>query len=144
MYVGPKPGESAGWLRNLTASSKGWQWVDGKGGWHDDPSLTILSGPLTPLSRKYIVKATGAAAETHPSSLGVFTKTEKWWRGRPVFINTQGQLLYHAACWGIGDTFGYAALRGSQSHHSPDTERSWTYWTGSEYKSAFVTVTSSD
>ena len=148
-WVSSTPGKKGGWLRNPRPSkslpTSGWQYYDGKS-WHDDPTLTISPGPLPPLARQFTVTATGAAAEW-PSYLGVFTRTQRWWLGRPVYTNTQGQLLHHGlgdAGWMIGNALGYAALTGSRAHHSPVSEDSWRYYTGSEWKPASVTVTGSD
>ena len=119
-----------------------WQYYDYDGeSWQDDPSLVVTPGPLP---RRFNVTASGAAAEKWPSYLGVFTRTERWWQGRPVYTNTGGRLLHYGAYgtdyWVIGDTIGYNALAGSRAHHSPSMERRWAYWTGSEHKPASVTV----
>ena len=139
-----------GWLRNPNSSqtppTSGWQYAD-YDGWHDDPTLTVTPGPLPPLPRQFTVTAKGAAAELWPCDLGVFTKTERWWDGRPVYANTGGRLLHHGAGdagWQIANKLGTNVLRGSQSHHSPTEEKSWRYWTGSRYKPASVTVTGSE
>jgi len=144
------PGEKSGWLYNRRSSktppSSGWLWGDGQS-WHDDQTLTMTPGPLPPLPRQYKVTLTGAAAVKWPSYQGVFTKTQRWWFGRPVYVNTEGRLLHHAPGdngWVIGDKLGKRALWGSQARHSPTEENSWEYWTGSEYKPASVTVTGSD
>ena len=151
-YVGSVPGEKSGWLQNPTPSktlpTSGWQYRDGDGKtWHDDPTLTVTPGPLPPLPRQFTVTVTGAAAEKWPSYLGVFTRSERWWRGRPVHTNTEGRLLHHGPTdygWIIGPTLGMYGLRGSRPHYSPASEDSWRYWTGSEDKPASVTVTGSD
>ena len=149
-WVNDTPGEKNGFLRNPSPSkslpTSGWQYYDGKS-WPDDPTLTISPGPLPPLARQFTVTATGAAAEKWPKYLGVFTRTQRWWNGRPVYTNTQGELLHHGnvdAGWTIGDTLGWRALSGSRAHHSPVSEENWRYWTGSEDKPASVTVTASN
>ena len=106
-------------------------------------------GPLPPLPRQFTVTATGVAAErtSYLGYLGVFTRSKMWWRGRPVYTNNQGMLLHHGAGdlgWGIGPYLGKRALRGSQAHHSPESEKNWRYWTESEWKPASVMVTASD
>ena len=113
------PGEKAGWLHNPTPSktvpSSGWMYADGgwsqdgSGIWHDDPSLTVTPGPLPLLARKFTVTGSGAAGEKGPQCLGGFTRTHRWWRGRPVYVNTKGQLLYHGRVddgWKIGSKLG--------------------------------------
>ena len=146
-YVGSTPGKRRGWLRNpnpsKTLPTSGWQYAK-EGTWQDDPTLTVTPGPLPPLAREFTVTATGAAAKKWPSYQGLFTRTVRWWAGRPVYTNTEGRFLYHAAGdwgWTIGDTLGKAALRGSQARHSPASEDNWKYWTGSEWKPANVRVT---
>ena len=60
------------------------------------------------------------------SYLGVYNKTERWWTGRPVYVNTEGRLLYHAKLvWMIGPDIGYYVLHGSWSHQNPASERNW-------------------
>jgi len=154
-WVSFTPGEKAGLLHNPIPSksmpTSGWLWSDGKSvwSWHDDPTLTVTPGPLPPLAWQFTVTATGAAAKKRPSSLclGVFTRSDKWWLGRQVYTNTEGMLLYHGPRdwgWRIGGEFGRTPLRGSRAHHSPVSEDSWRYWTGSEWKPASVRVTASD
>ena len=149
-YVYDTPGEMRGWLQSRrpskTLPSTGWKYSNGES-LQDDLSLTVTQGPLPPLPRQFTVTATGAEVEKWPSFLGVFNRTQRWWYGRPVYINTEGVLLYHTNNdhgWVIGDTFGKRGLSGSRSHHSPASEDNWRYWTGSEWKPASVTVTGSD
>ena len=148
-WVGKKPFEKRGYLyfskASKTLPKTGWSYHNNR--FHDDSSLILTPGPLPPLSRRFTVTATGAAAKKWPSSLGVFTKTKRWWRGRPVYVNTEGKLLHHGPVdegWAIGDKLGKYEMRGSQSYQSPISENSWKYWTGSEWKPASVTVTGSD
>ena len=154
-WVWTTPGEKKGALRNPRTNSEGlpenghWQYADGTGTWPDDETLTVSPGPLPPLPRLFTVRATGSAAYKWPSYLGVFTRTQRWWLGRPVYTNTQGRLLHHGAGddgWVIGPALGRYVLRGSRARDSPVTEDSWRYWTGTgvEYKPASVTVTGSD
>ena len=148
-WVSLTPGQRGGLLRNPLPSkalpSRGWQHVNGES-WQDDLTLTVNPGPLPSLPRQFTVTATGAVAEVHPAILGVFTKTQRWWYGRPVYVNTIGQYLYHGPRdlgWKIGP-LGYAALIGSRARNSPAKEDSWKYWSGSEWKPASVKVTGSD
>ena len=148
-WVSGVPGQNAGWLGNPSPSqtlpTSGWKYADGQS-WQDDLTLTVTPGPLT-LPRQFTVAATGAVAEKWPESLGVFTKTQRWWRGRPVYVNTAGVVLFHGANgegWTIGDELGCYHLRGSRARHSPVSENRWRYFTGSEDKPASVTVTGSD
>ena len=150
-WVGGTPGQKLGGLHNprpsKTPPSNGWQYADPtKEPWQGDLTLTVTSGPLPPLPRHFTVTATGAAAEEWPNYLGVFTRTQRWWKGRPVYARLEA-LLYHGGGddgWVIAPILGYAALKGSQARHSPVEEDSWRYFTGSEWKPASVTVTGSD
>ena len=106
----------------------------------------MTAGPLPPLARQYKVTATGAAAEMWGDFLGVFTRSDRWWLGRPVYINTEGRFLFHGPRddgWSIGEKIRKRGLCGSQAHHSPVAERSWRYYnlTEGEWKPASVTVT---
>ena len=149
-WVSNTLGEKRGWLTNTKPSQtppySGWQYA-ADGSFHADQTLTVAPGPLPPLPKQFMVTAMGAAAEKWPEYLGVFTKTQRWWNGRPVYVNTEGELLHHdanEAGWQIGDKLGYSVLKGSRARHSPVDENGWRYWTGSENKPASVTVTGSD
>ncbi len=151
--VGKIPREKRGSLFNprsmpsKTMSRSGWMYSIVNDGWHDDSSLIVTPGPLPPLPRQFLVTATGAAAEVCPECLGVFTKTQRWFWGRPVYVNEEGQLLHHGKKdygWMIGPTIGSYNLRGSRARHSPTEEDRWEYWTKSGDKPASVTVTGSE
>ena len=146
------PGERRGWLYNpgpsKTPPTSGWQYADpdttSKVPWQDDPTLTVTPAPLP---SQFMVTASGAAAEKWPSYLGIFTRTQRWWNGRSVYINAEGRLLYFSDVdddWAIGDKLGWRALRGSRAHHSPVDENRWRYAAEPEDKPASVTVTGSD
>ena len=152
-WVGPTPGAKSGrWLRNTSPSqtplSSGWLYADKTTkSWQDDQTLTVTPGPLPPLPKQFTVTVTEPATRKLSSYQGVFTKTQRWWHGRPVYVNTEGQLLHHSTAdlgWSIGDKLGKYTLRGSQARHSPVDEDNWRYWDGSEDKPASVTVTGSD
>ena len=163
-HVGPTPGKK-GWMYSNSPSKTpctgDWWWYStntnsrGNGeNWKKDNGLSIIHGSLPPLPRQCTFTASGAAAKMYPSCLGVFTKTERWWRGKPVYVNTEGSLLYHGANedgWGIGPKkkyygqndwgFGFSKLKGSRGYLSPDDEDNWRYWTGTEWiPAASVTV----
>ena len=107
----------------------GWMYADGFT-WKSDPSLTINPGPLPPLPTQFTVTTAvrpSSISGVYKSISGVYNKTERWWAGRPVYVNIDGMLLYHDWSWMIGDELGYTFLWGSQSHHSPDCEGNWTY-----------------
>ena len=120
----------------------GWEYSCSSVSWCSDPTMLLTPGPLPPLAAQFNVTASGAADEKWSSFLGVFSRTERWWDGRPVYVNTYGRLLHHDnPGWVIGDKLGWRALRGSRSHHSPAHKDSWRYWTGSDWRPASVTVT---
>ena len=152
-WVNHTPGQNAGWLHNPRSSqtppSSGWQYGDPTtDSFKDDQTLTVTPGPLT-LPRQFTVTARGAAAEVCPECQGVFTKTERWWHGKPEFVNTKGYFLSHGVnddgwvIWTKSESNQYS-LRGSRGRYSPASEKSWRYWTGSEDKPASVTVTGSN
>ena len=107
----------------------GWIYYDGDT-WKPDPSLTVTSGSLPPLPSQFTVTASGVLDEIGQSYLGVFNKTERWFSGKPVYVNTQGRLLYqNRPGWAIGDELRYYSIIGSRSYPNPICERSWTYVT---------------
>ena len=159
-HVGPTP-VGRGWLHNIIPSKTpptitgNWlmYYANGPGGglWTYDDFIYITHGLLNPLPKQCTVTARRdprpalrrAQAEEYTSFLGVFTRTDRWWRGKPVYVNKNGQLLYHGVNddgWGIGPKFGNSGLKGSRAHHSPDDEDNWRYWTGSAWVPASVTV----
>ena len=148
-WVGTEPGVNAGFANNPQRSKtppiSGWVWGDGDS-WLDDRTLTVTPGPLPYLPRQFTVTATGVAEEKYPSYLGVFTKSERWWNGRPVYVNTEGVFLYHGKNgdgWTMSDTLGIRVLWGSKSRQTPSMEKNWIFWNGSEYPTANITVTGS-
>ena len=126
-----------------TVPRSGWEYTGE--GWHDDPALSVTPGPLPPLARQFTVTAYGHVSEKCSNCLGVYTDTEKWRNGRPVFENAHGWELSHSGHdvgWEMGNGRCYP-LKGSQSHHSPASERRWMYRTlsGDRPASIIVTVT---
>ncbi len=116
---------------NLTTGDGDWA-VAFNDTWYFDPSIIVTSGPLPPLPSQFIVTASssGEFAKISDSleDLGVFNKTERWWAGRPVYVNTNGHFLYHGLqSWIIGHKLGYQTLRGSKSYKGPADVKNWTY-----------------
>ena len=143
--VGDAPGVKAGALKNPTKSQSlplvGWMYSDDKT-FHADTTLVISPGPLSSLCDRITVSASGPAAEVQSPKLGEFSRTEMWWNGRPVFRNSQGQLLKQSGKeWDVGPNLGRAGLRGSMTHHCPGSEKKWEYAVGREqWKPASVTI----
>ena len=124
--------------------SVGWQYLDSRE-WTTDDSITITPGTLPSLPEKLLVIGHGAANEDYESLMGVFTRTQMWWNGRQVYVNTKGMFLYHGPMdygWAIGVKLGYSALKGSRARHSPASEVNWNYWSkiSSDWRPASVTV----
>lgn len=109
---------------------------------HNDRAVTFSRGPWPSLPRRLTVTATGAFAEKWPDYLGMFTQTQRWWNGRPVYTNKKGRVLYHGQGWIIGPALGQYVLGGSMFSDNPADINSWIYWpgTGTELKPASVTV----
>ena len=143
--VGDAPGVKAGALKNPTKSQSlplvGWMYSDDKT-FHADTTLVISPGPLSSLCDRITVSASGPAAEVQSPKLGEFSRTEMWWNGRPVFRNSQGQLLKQSGKeWDVGPNLGRAGLRGSMTHPCPGSEKKWEYAVGREqWKPASVTI----
>ena len=114
------------------------------GRFHADTTLVISPGPLT-LCDSLTVSASGPAAEKHPVKLGEFSRTEMWWNGKPVFRNSQGQLLHQTPDkgWDVGVKLSKAGLQSSMAHHCPAfEEKKWEYWdwSQSQWKPASVKI----
>ena len=145
-YVGSTLGEKKGLFlenptRSQTVPTTEWNYYGGKS-WVSDPTLVISAGPLTSLCNILTVSASGPAAEKQSDKMGEFSRTERWFNGKPVFRNSQGRLLHQSPTqgWHVGRELGEAGLRGSMAHHCPSQERKWTYWDGSKRQPASVKI----
>ncbi len=149
-WVGSTPGVKSGTLNNPTSSQSlplvGWKYFDGKS-WITDSTLVISPGPLSTLCYILTVSTSGPAAEKQPHCWGKFSRTEMWWNGRPVFRNSQGQLMHQSPHegWYVGPALGgyelgTAILLGSMAHQCPASEEKWTYWDGSKYRPASIKI----
>ena len=135
--VGPTPGGKTFWMWNINSTklTTGDWLVAFNGTWYFDPSITVTPGALPPLPSQFIVTASSSGEFAKISDsleyLGVFNKTERWWEGRPVYMNymsSKGRFLYHGIqSWSIGHKLGYYTLRGSKSYKSPADVKNWTY-----------------
>ena len=73
-YVGPEVGEKTGWLQAKVVSKedqmmppvKGWQYADGQGNWHSDPTM-VCSKDLSPACGEIVVKLKGKAKKKWPN-----------------------------------------------------------------------------
>ena len=160
-YVNNKTGEKAGWLYNpiysKTLPTSGWMYSDGQS-WKSDVTLSVTPGSLTLPSQFTVNWQLGLGGEKEHAKisacLGVFNKTEIWWRGRPMYYNFKDNkdckvALHHGPGdygWLMGLP-GFAFLRGSRAHLRPDNEKNWRYITGKpskpetiEWKPAQVTI----
>merc|ERR1712126_34679 len=117
-----------------------------KGGWHSDPSVKIQFGSLSPDQQcgDVRIQLRGDAADRLPECGGLFTKTNKYFCGKPVFVNTQSQYLHCAgASWSVGPKIGMGGIYSTYAGLCPAQIKTWTYWTGSEDKPADVTISCS-
>ena len=138
------PGDKSGWLYNPTPSKtlplSGWWYYDGRS-WSSDPSLVITPSPMTSLCDKIMLSFDEPAAQKKwPLCQGEFSRTEMWWNGRPVFRNSQGQLLHQSPeqGWSVGAKLGFACISGSMTHDCPASEKKWKFWDETQYLSAKV------
>lgn len=171
-YVNPVLGKRRGWLYNPSGSvsvpKTGWRLPDGKGGWLDDPQLTVRCGPLTECG-DITVTSNGPAANNQSSCLGVYKRTDIISCGRPVFKQTRAWILNPWArdkylgiapgstIWAISDKPG-ATAAGIQSaagancpasqrnrYSKRDNEKSWMYSdNGRWHEDPSITVTCSN
>ena len=150
-FISPEVIESEAslvWMRSKKLRT-GWEYYDGDT-LQPDPSMTVIPGSLPPLPSQFTVKASGDLGEEFESSefqyLSVFNKTERWWSGRPIYVNDQGDFLYHESRWTIGTELGYYSLQGTKSYQSPVCEKSWSFLpsNGSDDKPASVKIVPGD
>ena len=125
----------------------GWQWCDGDGQHHDDPSLVLTPGPLSP-PLTITLQAEGELATLFPHHLGTFSKTDQWRYGRPVYRNQEGKLLYYwGRRWSVGDTSdgGGGDIECPMSAGLwPPQAAEWWYSGGGASRYAVITVTTSN
>ena len=103
----------------------------------------ITPGPLSP-PLTITLQAEGELATLFPHHLGTFSKTNQWSRGRPVFRNQEGKLLYYWARWRVGDTSdGRGDIQCCESAGLwPAQAAEWRYEEGGDLRDV-VTVTTS-
>ena len=150
-YISDKPGKPEGWMYNTSESRTlpltGWMvWDrppkkiskrkikksfavmlrDSKKG-SNVPSVKIQFGPLTSDQECRNI-------EIHFSSRkwltygGLFTKTNNFFCGKPVFINDYGQKLHSTddGDWGIGPVLGYVLIKSSSAGLCPAKIKTWS------------------
>jgi len=146
------PGETTGLMKNtsksVTLPLTGWMFVDNKDNWCSDPSVKIQFGSLLPNQQcgDVRIQLRGAAADKWPECGGLFTKTDKYFYGKPVFVNTQSEYLHCSGVgtWSVGSKIGEAGIRSTSAGLCPAQIKTWTYFTGSEDKPADVTISCSN
>ena len=145
-YINHTLGEKSGYLKNPTKSKSlplvGWMYcTKPEDPWAADTTLEISPGPLISLCDSLTVSAWGLAA-LQSDCLGEFSRTNRWWLGKPVFRNRQGRLLHQSGKgWDVGPDLVLSCLQGSMTHHCPAKEENWThYWDGKNDEPASVTI----
>ena len=131
--VGRNPGTTWFWNKQTseTVPTSGWEVADNNNaGWQADPNLTITAGPLTDICKNVTISASGSAKlQPSKSRLGVFTRTEKWYNSRPVYINNFGNHLYVTddGFWSIGQVIGVYVLRSTGAPLHVVDATNWVY-----------------
>lgn len=149
-YISGTPGKIAGWMKNTSKSETlpltGWMYWNGKQ-WCSDPSVKIQFGSLSPDQQcgDVRIQMRGAAADKWPKCGGLFTKTDKYFNGKPVFVNNQSLYLHSSGVgtWSVGLKIGRFYIRSTSAGLCPAQIKTWTYWTGSEDKPADVIISCS-
>ena len=88
-----------------------------------------------------MVKST-AAADKFPEKIGVFTRTNKYYIGKSVFVNNSGWYLHSSGdgAWSVGPKIGEAGICSTLTGLWPAQIKTWTYWNGADDKPAQVTI----
>ena len=117
--------------------------TDDKDEWQADASLTITVGHLDICS---IVKITETvqAYGNHwivQDTLGVYTRTEKWYNGRPVYIKDNQYLhVGNDGNWSVGDQIGSYYIKSTGAPLSPVDAKKWYYQYRNEDNPADISV----
>ena len=128
-----------GWLQK---KNNNWFFSLGNDVWNKDATLTVVPGGLQVTCRTYQVAATGPAAEKYRDSMGLFTVTNQWRNGRPLYRTSNGHLLYvcDGGQWCLGDQVGHYGIRSRDKPVFPEGVRYWVFWDGSSAQQAQVSV----
>ena len=142
---------------SITPPNMGWMY-NKNGTFVIDTSFTLSIAPNLPQKCKVItITSTSGAEARYPEYLGIFTRTDKYVLGRPVFVNRNGKFLkmYHGdGNWCIGDSFlnpnGKVCSPSSSicpsskcasSNNRPDVDmQSWFYVSGAGIKKEDTTI----
>ena len=131
-YVGPEPGDNAGWMRNKRISDRepGSGWLYAAGEWLSDPSITIRAGELRSVCHTVRLTGHGTVTRARPDSLGTFSRTDQWVNGKPVWVNIHGEYLHSGndSNWDVSNEIGFYGLRSASAPMSPaDLGTDWVY-----------------
>ena len=153
-------GKTGGWLNNpidsVSVPETGWKVSDGKGGWLDDPQLTVRCGPLTECG-DITVTSNGPTANKRSDCLGVYKRTDIISCGRFVFKHQDRDKYLRIApgktVWTIGDKPGdtTAYIQSAAGANCPASNRnryserlnvkSWMYGHDGWHEDPTITVT---
>ena len=136
-WVSGVPGIEEGWLKNESKSetvpTTGWKYLDDDGKqWHSDPSIKITPGKLVSVCDTITIKGDWKVVTMQPDSLGTFTRTDKWFNGKPVFINDKGWYLHsgNGGGWNVGEKIGKYFIHSKTAPLCPAKAEEWVSWTG--------------
>ena len=94
------------------------------------------------MSDNISISATGAAARECPKSFGQFTKLDRWFNGRPLFVNNKGQYLHvsNGGYWFVSSELNEPGICSKGAPLCPGDAKNWTYWDGSKHNPASITI----
>ena len=126
-YIGMEPGETeAGVFMKDESETKGWDYVDGASGqWQEDSARVDVVPGLMSLCETVTITST---EENDPLAayLGEFSRCEdKWFYGRPVFVNNNGKVLCCGVSWQVGDSVGDRKLEARSGPNCPGKIEGW-------------------
>ena len=106
--------------------------------WVTDLSITIQPGKIKTCS-SVSVELFGSTKEKYSKYMGLYTLTDTWAKGRPVFKNARKHLLYvqkyqsgglQGGPWAIGDGIWKYVLHSIDGTLSPTESTYWSFWDG--------------
>ena len=108
--------------KSQTLPLTGWMWGDGKQ-LNSDPSVKIKFGPQSSDEQcgDVEIQVRGDAADRWPEGGGVFTRNNKYYNGKSVFVNNNEWYLHCSGdgTWLVGPKIGQSGIRSTSAGLCP-------------------------
>ena len=145
-FVGSIPRSGRGWLYNPATSSsvptKGWQYNKEGEGFVSAASINAVEGVMEPC-RELSITLSGAAANKHSACCrSLFTLSDSWLNGRPIYTNRDGFKLHfgNEGGWLVGSKYYVYKIKSIDGPIYPNNAEYWQYWDGEVDQPATVEI----